>query len=84
MNKNVGTLDRHIRIAGGLFMLGHGISRESNFWMAMGASMVAEGITRYCPFLDLMGISTNENRSNTNPRTMNRVRRAVRKVAEEI
>jgi hypothetical protein len=80
MKKNVGEIDRFIRIAGGLFLLGYGINRDSSLWMAMGASMVAEGVTRYCPMLDLLGTSTVE----PAPQTINRVRRAVRRVAQEI
>lgn len=80
MKKNVGDFDQYIRLAGGLFMLGYGINRGSTLWMSMGALKVAEGITRYCPMLDLLNVSTVE----PVPKTMHKVRRAVRKVAEEI
>jgi uncharacterized protein YjeT (DUF2065 family) len=80
VKKNVGDADRFIRIAGGLFLLGYGITRDSSLWMAMGALFVAEGITRYCPMLDAAGVSTFE----PAPKAMRQVRRAVRRVTQEI
>lgn len=58
MKKNVGDLDALIRIWGGLFMLGMGINRDSYALMGVGAGKVAEGITRFCPMLYLLGLST--------------------------
>ncbi|MGI6224832.1 MAG: YgaP family membrane protein [Peptococcales bacterium] len=60
MQKNVGDLDALIRIWGGLFMFGMGINRDSSTLMAVGAGKVAEGITRFCPMLYLLGLSTIE------------------------
>ncbi|MGF7185664.1 hypothetical protein GGQ84_001756 [Desulfitispora alkaliphila] len=58
MKKNVGDLDQYIRIACGLFMVGYGIRRDSTTLLALGSMKVAEGVTRYCPVLDAVGIST--------------------------
>jgi len=60
MRKNVGDLDALIRIWGGLFMLGLGINRDSYSLMAVGAGKVAEGVTRFCPMLYMLGLSTVE------------------------
>jgi len=60
MEKNVGDVDALIRIWGGLFMLGMGINRDSYSLMALGSGKVAEGVTRFCPMLYLLGISTKE------------------------
>ncbi|WP_432665502.1 DUF2892 domain-containing protein [Wukongibacter baidiensis] len=58
MKKNVGDLDSFLRIAAGLSMLGIGIRRDCNIMIVLGSMKVAEGITRYCPLLSLMGTST--------------------------
>ncbi|MTI47010.1 YgaP family membrane protein [Sporosalibacterium faouarense] len=59
MKENVGKLDSYLRITGGLTMLGIGISRDSGALITLGAMKVAEGITRFCPVLYLMGKTTN-------------------------
>jgi len=58
MKKNVGDLDAFIRLWGGLFMLGMGINRDSCTMIAIGAGKVAEGITRFCPMLYMLGLTT--------------------------
>lgn len=58
MKKNVGDLDSYLRITAGLSMLGMGIKRECNSLIILGSMAVAEGITRYCPLLSLMDMST--------------------------
>lgn len=66
MKKNVGTLDALMRISWGLFGLGWGISRMVKyphrgmpiFISFMSAMKVAEGVTRWCPLLDVLGINT--------------------------
>lgn len=68
MKKNVGTLDALFRISSGLFGLGWSTSRMTRFpyrgtYILVGmvsAMSVAEGITRYCPMLDMIGVSTLE------------------------
>ncbi|MDW7674736.1 MAG: DUF2892 domain-containing protein [Bacillota bacterium] len=80
MKKNVGDLDRYLRIAGGLYLLGYGINRDSGFWTAMGALKVAEGVTRFCPMLNLLGLSTAEE----TPKVATRVRKAVHRITDDI
>ena len=60
MKKNVGDVDGYFRIWAGLFMLGLGIREDSTTLMALGAGKVAEGVTKFCPMLYLLGISTSE------------------------
>lgn len=60
MKKNVGELDSFLRITGGLAMLGIGIVKESNLLIGLGAMKVAEGVTKYCPVLDLLDKSTTD------------------------
>ena len=58
MQENIGNLDSYIRITGGLTMLGIGIIKESTVLTALGAMSTAEGITKFCPILYLLGKST--------------------------
>jgi len=58
LKKNVGDLDAFLRITAGLTFLGSGISRKSDFMILAGAMKVAEGITRFCPILNLLGKTT--------------------------
>ena len=58
MKKNVGDLDAFIRLWGGLLMLGMGIKRDSCTMRAIGAGKIAEGITRFCPMLYMLGLTT--------------------------
>jgi len=60
MKKNVGNLDAYMRITGGLTLFGYGILRNSKSSIMLGSMKVAEGITRFCPMLYLMGASTND------------------------
>jgi len=58
MRQNVGQLDAYIRISGGLTLLGWGVSKKSMPAMAIGAMKVAEGVTKFCPMLYLLGLDT--------------------------
>ena len=60
MQENIGKLDQYLRITGGLTMLGMGIRRDSPLLMMLGSMKVAEGITKFCPMLYMMGLSTKE------------------------
>ncbi|MFR6472181.1 MAG: DUF2892 domain-containing protein [Turicibacter sanguinis] len=56
--KNVGRLDSYVRISAGLMMISLGIMKHKGWLAAMGSMKVAEGITRYCPILDLCHFTT--------------------------
>lgn len=58
MQKNVGKIDAYMRITCGLFMIGTGIMRSSKTMIGLGSMKVAEGITRFCPMLYLLNLST--------------------------
>lgn len=65
MRKNVGTFDAYLRITFGLVALGLASSRRisgssSTLLTLVGAMKVAEGITRFCPALWALGLSTRE------------------------
>lgn len=69
MKKNVGTIDALFRISLGFFALSWGISRMARrgrggmplFITLMASIKIAEGITRFCPGLALMGWNTRDN-----------------------
>ena len=58
MRQNVGQLDAYIRVTSGLTLLGWGIGKKSMPAMVAGSMKVAEGVTRFCPMLYLLGLDT--------------------------
>ncbi|HHT65983.1 MAG: YgaP family membrane protein [Caldicoprobacterales bacterium] len=58
MVKNVGELDAYGRIVCGLTLLGIGIMGSSKTLSFLGSMKVAEGVTRFCPMLYLLGKDT--------------------------
>ena len=56
--KNVGRMDAYVRISAGLMMVSLGIMKHKGWMAALGSMKVAEGITRYCPVLDALNLST--------------------------
>lgn len=67
VKKNVGDTDAYLRIAGGLTMLGVGVMDRSRLMVAFGAMKVAEGITRYCPLLDMLNLNTTGQEQDLEP-----------------
>lgn len=62
IGKNVGMLDSYLRLTLGFSMLGCGIAKKSDLMILLGAGKIAEGITRFCPMLYVLGITTVNNR----------------------
>lgn len=60
MEKNVGTLDSHIRLFIGFSLLGMGIMGSSKTMVGLGAMKIATGISRFCPILHVLKLSTLE------------------------
>ena len=58
MKRNIGDLDAYLRITGGLSMLGIGIICSSKLVTLIGSMKVAEGVTRYCPIMHILGIDS--------------------------
>lgn len=58
MKANVGTLDRSLRIAAGLILLGLSLSGLIGLWGLIGIVPLATGLFRFCPLYPLLGIST--------------------------
>ncbi len=58
MKANVGTIDRSLRIAAGLILIGLSLSGVIGLWGWIGVVPLATGLFRYCPAYPLLGIST--------------------------
>lgn len=58
MKKNVGNLDAHIRLFMGFSLLGMGVIRSSRFTVGLGAMKIATGISRFCPIMHVLKLST--------------------------
>ncbi|HZX15666.1 MAG TPA: DUF2892 domain-containing protein [Pseudomonas sp.] len=58
MKANVGTLDRSLRIAAGLILIGLSLSGVIGLWGLIGIVPLATGLFRFCPVYPLLGIST--------------------------
>ncbi|WP_374289464.1 YgaP family membrane protein [Pseudomonas fluvialis] len=58
MKANVGTLDRALRIAAGLLLLGLTLAGFIGVWGWIGLLPLATGLFRFCPAYPLLGIST--------------------------
>ncbi|MCL6637371.1 MAG: DUF2892 domain-containing protein [Alicyclobacillus sp.] len=71
---NLGTLDRYLRLLGGLVLLASGASQRrpslaKAALLGLGAMKVAEGVTGWCPLLQVAGVSTNGVQSHNNTRS---------------
>lgn len=58
MKTNLGTLDRSLRIAVGLILIGLSLSGLIGLWGWIGVVPLATGLFRICPAYALLGISS--------------------------
>ncbi len=58
MKPNVGTIDRTIRIVGGLMLIGLTLTGKIGVWGWIGVVPVLTGLFRFCPAYPLLGLST--------------------------
>ncbi len=58
MKANVGTIDRTLRIAAGVILIGLSLVGVIGWWGLLGAVPLATGIFRVCPAYSLIGINT--------------------------
>ena len=63
MNKNVGTLDRTVRIVAGLALIGATLAGMIGAWGWIGVVPLATGVFRFCPAYLPFGLSTCETKS---------------------
>ncbi|MDP3976726.1 MAG: DUF2892 domain-containing protein [Pseudomonas sp.] len=58
MKTNVGTIDRSLRIAVGLILIGLSLSGTIGLWGWIGVVPLATGLFRMCPAYSLLGINS--------------------------
>jgi hypothetical protein len=58
MKVNVGTLDRTLRIGGGLALIVAAATGAIGAWGWIGVVPLATGLLRFCPAYPLLGINT--------------------------
>lgn len=58
MTRNVGSIDRGLRIAAGLVLLGLGAFGPLGWWGLIGLVPLATGLMSSCPAYSLLGVST--------------------------
>jgi hypothetical protein len=60
MNTNLGTLDRYVRLVGGMMLISSALSMRRSMVkqavMALGAMKVAEGAIGWCPIMHMVGV----------------------------
>lgn len=62
MKHNIGKVDRALRIAAGVVIIGVGIYMQ-NWWGAVGLIPLGTGLVRWCPAYVPLGISTDRQAS---------------------
>ncbi|MCP3870742.1 MAG: DUF2892 domain-containing protein [Gammaproteobacteria bacterium] len=58
MKKNIGTLDRTLRLGAGAILLGLTAAGMIGFWGWIGVVPLATGLLNWCPAYTLIGIKT--------------------------
>jgi len=58
MKANVGTIDRALRVALGIILIGLTVSGAIGVWGWIGIVPLATGIFRFCPAYSLLGLNT--------------------------
>ncbi|MCC7274664.1 MAG: DUF2892 domain-containing protein [Alphaproteobacteria bacterium] len=58
MTRNMGTIDRALRIVAGVVLLGLGAFGPLGWWGLVGLVPLATGLLGNCPAYSLLGIST--------------------------
>ena len=58
MTRNIGSVDRGLRIAAGLALLGLGMFGPLGWWGLVGLVPLATGLMSRCPAYSLLGVNT--------------------------
>nr|WP_298145087.1 DUF2892 domain-containing protein [uncultured Pseudomonas sp.] len=58
MKANIGTIDRSLRIAVGLILIGLTLAGMIGLWGWIGLVALATGVFRFCPAYRLLGINS--------------------------
>jgi hypothetical protein len=63
MNKNIGSIERIIRILAGLVLIALAATSIVGWWGWLGLVPLATGLMGWCPPYSLLGINTCKNRN---------------------
>jgi len=63
MTKNIGNIERIIRIVGGLVLIALAATETVGVWGWLGVVPLATGLTGWCPPYSLLGINTCKNKN---------------------
>lgn len=63
MTKNIGNIERIVRIAAGLVLMALAASSTLGVWAWLGVVPLATGILGWCPPYSLLGINTCKNKN---------------------
>jgi hypothetical protein len=63
MSKNIGDIERIVRIVGGLVLIALAATGTVGVWGWIGVVPVATGLIGWCPPYSLLGINTCKNRN---------------------
>jgi hypothetical protein len=63
MTKNVGTVDRTVRILAGIVLIALAATGTVGWWGWLGIVPLATGLTEWCPPYSMLGINTCSARS---------------------
>lgn len=58
MGKNVGTIDRVLRVIAGLLLIGLAATGTIGVWGWLGIVLLLTGVFSYCPAYALLGLRT--------------------------
>jgi hypothetical protein len=58
MTRNIGGLDKTLRLGLGLVLIGAGLFGPIGWWGALGLVPLATGLVGNCPLYSLLGLST--------------------------
>lgn len=64
MTRNIGGIDRGLRIVGGLVLIGLAATGTTGPWAWLGVVPLATGLIGWCPPYSLLGISTCKTRGS--------------------
>lgn len=63
MTKNIGDIERIVRIVGGLVLIALAATGTVGVWGWLGLVPLATGLTGWCPPYSLLGINTCKNKN---------------------
>lgn len=69
MNPNVGSIDRTLRIIGGLTLIALAALGKVGWWGYLGIVPLATGIIRFCPLYAVLGIRSGPETAIGSPKT---------------